>query len=52
LFFFSARKSLETKRLKYRLTVVHTPTTASERGGRDCFYRGRERVFVSARAVC
>jgi len=55
LFFFSARKSSETKRLKYRLTVHdNAPAAVSGRRGRgeDCFYRDRERVFVNARAVC
>lgn len=65
LFFSSARKSSETERLKYRLTVHDNAPVAADSGrgrgrrgrgggggGGDCFYRGRERVFVSARAVC
>jgi len=70
LFFFSDRKSSETKRLKYRLTVHDDAPVSSGRrrrrqgggvggrgagdggGGGDCFYRGRERVVASARAVC
>jgi len=55
LFFFSARKSSKTKRLKYRPTVHdNAPTAISKQRGRggDCFYRDRERVFVNARAVC
>jgi len=69
LFFFSDRKSSETKRKKYRLTIHDNAPFASGRrrrrlggvggrgagcvgGGGDCFYRGRERVVASARAVC